>query len=856
MAKKYEGITLRVGGDTTELSKALKQPQTESNKLQSQLREVNRALKFDTTNTDLISQKQRLLAENVEKTEEKVNLLKEAQKEFIDQGGDVNNPAYVELQTEIVKAEAKVKALKEEQSGLPASLEAYSAKLDEVGKKAIDVGGSMTKNVTTPIIATGAAAVATWMTIDEAYDNIIVKTGATGEVADKLAASFDKVYGSVPEDSEVVSEAIGEVNTQFGLMDEKLEYTSTYMIKFASINKTDVAQSTIIAKQAMEAYGFTLDEMPSFMDSLTYASQFTGVSVDELSDAVIKGAPQLKAMGLSAQEGAVLIGQLEQSGVDSSTALSSMAKASVEFAKDGKSLSEGLADMQEKIQNSTNETEALNIAAEVFGTKGASRMSDAIRRGTLDISAWGDVSEEAAGTVENTFEATLDPMDKAKIAQNNLALAGASLGDTIQQALGPIFEKLAEIIQNLTKWFKGLDQNTQTIIVTIGGIVAAIGPLLVIFGKVATGISSIITVAGKIGTIFTKIGGVFSTLKGVIMPIISTIGTGLKGLFTLIMANPVIAIITAIIAIFVLLYTKCEWFRDGVHAIIDAVVQFFADFGSNIADIITGVIEWFAQLPEKIGEFIQELIDFVVSFYTRLFQFYTQDIPNFVLGVLSWFGQLPGKIWEFISQIIGNVATLASSLISKGIEAGSGLFNNIVTWVSQLPEKMIEIGTNIVSGIWEGISGAADWLMDKIGGFADDVVGGIADFFGINSPSRVMRDKVGHWLPLGISDGFESTMPLAEKEIMNVLDKSMSHMQKGVDDALAFDMNKNIELSTMSTHSATMLDSMKDNILTAVDNMLGSINIQNSFAIGTTEVASELTPLVNKNMGRLAKRGK
>src|SRR5699024_1203819 len=117
----------------------------------------------------------------------------------------------------------------------------------------------------------------------------------------------------------------------------------------------------------------------------TKTAQNTGQSVDDLMQKAIDGAPQIKQLGLGFGEGVTLMGQFEQAGVDSGAALSSLSKATVAYSKDGKTLSQGLGELQEKIMNAGSEMEAINAAAEIFGTKGGPRMADAIRRGTLNL---------------------------------------------------------------------------------------------------------------------------------------------------------------------------------------------------------------------------------------------------------------------------------------------------------------------------------------------------------------------------------------------------------------------------------------------------------------------------------------
>lgn len=930
MAKKYEGITLKIGGDTTELSKALKKPQTETSKLQTSLREVNKALKMDTGNVDLVTSKQKLLTQAVDKTEEQLKLMKTAYKQALDdENVDKTSGAFIQLQTEITKTEAKLKALKSEQSGLPAGVEAFGNKMQSAGEKASELGS---KTKVASGIAAGALVVATKSAVDfeTAFAGVIKTVDGTPEQLQKIKdgiLDLATVSGTSSTEIAGVAEAAGQLGIK---TDDVMSFTKTMVMLGDATNMTAEEAATSMAKIA-NITGMTADEYDRFGSAVTWLGNNFATTEADIVAMTNKLASSGKIAGLSNQEMLALATSMSSVGIEAEaggTAMSqTLAAIETAVAKGGEDLQKfanvagvsseqfattwndkpieaitsfltGLGGLEEKGENATlvlddmglsgirqsNMLKALSLSADSM--KGA---VDGSNKAWSENTALSDEANKRWETTERQAKGLIEEFKKFAI--------------TLGEILLPVLKVIMGVIQGVAKWLNGLDPTIKNVIVAVVAFIASISPVLTILGKLFIGISKIIQIFG----IVAKVVGVVVGAIGII---------------------PVV--IAAVIAVFVLLYTKCEWFRDGVNNIIKTVVKFFKNFAKGVVEVfnnvinsitqwvtnfinfftvtlpngikagVDAIINWFAQLPYNIGLFIGTIIGFILKFYQRIFEFYTVDIPNFVRGVIEWFAQLPGKIAEFISTIISNIASFASNLLTKGIEAGSNFVNsvvnfvknlpgNVMTWlnntisnlatfvsnmaskgveaasnlvtnvvngVSSLPGKMMSIGGDIVEGIWDGITGMGDWLMDKISSFADGVVDGIAGFFGIHSPSTVMRDKIGHWLPLGIGEGFEDEMPTAQKQMMNALDKSMSTMQKGVDDALTFDMNKNVELSTISTHSASMLDSMKDNILTAVDNMLGSINIQNSFAIGTTEVANEVTPLVNKNMGKMAKRGK
>lgn len=528
-SKKIKGITIEIGGNVQPLNKALEGVNKKSRDLQGELRQVDRLLKLDPKNTELVAQKQQLLGEAVGNTKDKLNTLKEAQKQVEEQfrRGEIGEEQYRALQREVIKTEQDLKSLEKQLKDVNNKWKDAGKAVGDFGKKTTEVGKSLTKGLTAPILGVSAASQVAWKEVDDALDTIVVKTGAAGEAMDGLEQSFKNVVSTLPTDMQTVGDAIGEMNTQFGLTGPALEEATAKAIKFSEINGQDVSKTAIDARQAIEAFQLQTEDLGMVLDAVTKTAQDTGQSTDVLFDRVTKGAPQLKAMNLNFAQGVKLMGKFEQEGIDSSKALSYMARAQVVFAKEGKTLEQGMADIIRQIQGATSETEALTIASAAFGAKGATFMLDALQRGALDLKGFEDAATSAAGTVESTFEGTLNPADKMKVAFNNLKLVGADLGGTIQETLAPMIEKLVGWLQRAVDWFGSLTDGQKKTIVIVGGLVAAIGPLLMVIGSIATGISALLPLlgaaAGAIGAISAPVLLVVAGIAALIAIIILVI---------------------------------------------------------------------------------------------------------------------------------------------------------------------------------------------------------------------------------------------------------------------------------------------------------------------------------------------
>lgn len=530
-------------------------------------------------------------------------------------------------------------------------------KIEEAGEKVAGVGKKMTVGVTAPIMAVGAAGLAAFSEVDEAMDTIIQKTGATGDVADRLSTSFENVGSNTHLELQTVGEAIGEVNTQFGFMDKKLEDSTDYLLKYADINNTDVSQAAIYARQSIEAYELSYDDLNDVLDVTTKTSQNTGQSVDDLMKKAIDGAPQIKQLGLSFDEGVTLIGKFEQAGVDSSTMLSKMSKASVVYAKDNLSLQDGLKGTIDSILNAKDETEALRIANEVFG-KGSDKMVDAIKRGTFTLDDLAKVAKESGGAVADTFAETEDPIDAANRAMNNAKFALADVGESVQISLLPFFEMAIDALKSFKGWWDSLDQGTKNWIITLTGIAAVIGPALVVIGTLMSSVTKITAGVKDLATVWSGLGKLF----------------GLSGGW---FAVAVIAI-AALVAGLVWAYNNVEWFRNGVNAffqgVSDIAVEVFNFMGGYISNIFGGIIQNFQNFFDAGKRIFTGFIDFITGIFTG-----------------DW-----ERAWNGVVNIFGGIFDMIAAMAKAPLNTMIGLINaflgglnniKIPKWVMVLAEK-------------------------------------------------------------------------------------------------------------------------------------------------------------------------
>lgn len=569
MADKIRGITIELNGDSTGLMKAIKGTNAELKKTQSSLKDVSKLLKFDPGNTALLTQKQDYLKKAVDETSKKLEQEKKVLEELKSAGDTADTTEQQRaLERQIAETEQRLESLKNEakEFGSVASQQFKVAgeKLKEVGKNVQDVGTNLTKYVTAPLAAVGAASIAAFNEVDAGLDTIIQKTGASGETLDSMQKSMETIATTIPTGFDQAGAAVGEVNTRFGLMGDELTDLSSQFIQFAELNGTDVSGSIDKVQSSMAAFGMDASQAGNVLDILNKAGQDTGISMDELASALTSNSTTLKEAGFTFEQSAGFIANLNKNGIESGTVMTGLKKALQNATKEGKPLSQALAELQEELKNASSDTEAMQKATELFGAKAGPQMVKALKEGRISLDASANSIENWGNSVEDTFNATLDAPDKLKVTFNELKLVGADLGGTLLEMVVPALQKLSEIVHAAREAWNGLDDSQKKIIITVAGVAAAIGPVLTIIG----------TVIATVGTLVTGIGSVIGVMAG----IAPAVGAAVVAF------GPFIAAGAAIVAAGIAIYKNWDTIKAKAAELNDAIKEKFEEIKTTVHD--------------------------------------------------------------------------------------------------------------------------------------------------------------------------------------------------------------------------------------------------------------------------------
>lgn len=408
--------------------------------------------------------------------------------------------------------------------------------------------------------------------------------------------------------------------------------------------------------------------------------------------------------------------------------------------------------------------------------------------------------DEMSGSILESNKAQLELKDTQAQLGQAMEPVNTALTEMKNDSLGklvPIVETCADAFMKFKNW---LDE---------GGTAATIAQAALVGLGAAAGVAA------------TAFGGML--IIKTVTAAINAAKVAMAALNITMSLNPIVLVIAAIaglVAAFVMLWNKSEEFRNfwtglwdtiktAAGNALDAIVNFFAQLPSRIWTFLQTAWEkvstWVSQMVQKAVEVGSQFLQNVVSFFTQLpskvWGFLTKAISKagqfasqmgtkakeagtqFLNNVVSFVQKLPSKVWRFLTDAISKAGQFVSQMGSKAKEAGTQFLDNIVSTLSSIPSKVVSIGEDIVRGLWNGINDMVGWIVEKIQGFGASVLGGIKSFFGIASPSKVLRKEIGRFLPEGLALGIADKTKTAVNAMKDMGTKMKSAL--GLDDLQA-----------------------------------------------------------------------
>ena len=884
-ARRIAGITVEIGGDTTKLTTALKDVDKALSTTQSSLRDVNKLLKLDPGNTELLAQKHRLLGEAVSETKEKLATLKTAAEQANQAlaNGEITQSQYDALQREIIETEQKLKDLEKQAENSNVALQKigqFGDKLQAVGDKVSGVGEDLTKSVTVPLAGIGTAAVATAANFESSMsqvqatmgitkDSMSTVNGETVNTMDTLSALAKQMGSETAFSASECAEALNYLALA-GYNTQEMCDTLPTVLNLAAAGGIDLASASDMVTDAMSALGMGTDEATTMVDQMAKTSSTTNTSVAQLGDAILTIGATAKSVKGGTAELNTALGILANNGIKGAEggthlrnvilslqnptdkAAASMEQLGVDvYDSEGnmRSLNDVLGDLNTSMDGMTS-AEKSNIIATIFNKTDLAAVNALLANtgeswDTLQqsITESGGAAQQMAGTQLDNLQGQLTIL---KSALEGLAIS-------IGELLMPVIKNIVSGIQSFVDWLNSLDEGTKQTIVTIGLIVAAVGPVLIVIGKVVSAVGTILSVVSKIG------------------PVIGAVKTAATGLFTVLAANPiglVVAAIAALIAIFVTLWNNCEGFREfwinlwenikaAAVAVWEALSSFFLGAWEaivNLAQTIWGGIgDFFSGLWEAISTTAQAVWSAIGEFLSGLWT-----------GIVSTAQAIWGGITEFFSGLWEGIRSVAETVWNAISGFLSGLWTGIVTTAQTIWSGI----STFFSGLWEGIRATAEAVWNGISTFlstiwtaistaAQTIWNGIATFLSglwtaISTTAQAAWNGIKEFLS-GIWDAIKGVFTAALEAIQTVVSGAWEAIKTAISTALeAIKTAVTTAWEAIKTAVLTVMEAVKTAITAAWEAIKTAVTtVVNAIKDTVTQVWEVIKEAVSGIMDRL-----
>ena len=746
MASRIKGITVEIGGDTTGLEKALKGVNSSIKTTQSALKDVERLLKLDPTNTELLTQKQKLLKDAIASTSEKLETLKEAQKQAKEQleRGELGQDKYDALQREIVETEQELKRLQEQAATTSVTLEKVAAAGDKFEKAgdSITNAGKQISVASAAVTGLGVAAVKTAADFDSAMANVAAISGATGDdlqaLRDKAREMGEKTKFSASEAADAMS-YMAMAGWKTGDMLSGIEG----IMNLAAASGEDLATTSDIVTDALTAFGLTAEDSAHFADILAAASSNANTNVSMMGETFKYCAPVAGALGYSAEDVAEAIGLMGNAGIKSTqagTALRTMmtklqgelklsgealGEVTIQTANaDGsmRELSDILADCRTAFSK-MSESEAAAAAETLVGKDAMSGFLALMNSAPGDIDKLRNAIENCDGSAENMAAIMQDNLNgQLTILKSQLEELAISFGEMLM----PIIRKVVTAVQGFVDKLNNMDEAQRKTIITIGLVIAALGPFLVILGTVISTVGKSMKAYASAAKGIKKLMVAVKSGTG----IFGKLGTALGGISASVLA--IVAVIAVLVAAFTHLWKTNDGFRENIIATWTQIKETVNNFCQGIVDRLNSLGFEFSSITEVLKAVWDGFCNLLGPVFEGAFRFISDTLStvlDVILNTVDFFiavfsGDWEGA-WEAVKNIFSSIWNGLVSWFTNILETIKGVLDVALGWIGSSWEQVWTNVKNFFTNIWNGIKDFISSTINSISTTISNVITGI-----------------------------------------------------------------------------------------------------------------------------------
>lgn len=839
MANRIKGITVEIGGDTTKLQTALKGVNSSIKDTQSQLRDVEKLLKLDPGNTELLAQKQKLLAEAVSETKEKLATLKTAaeQANTALANGEISQEQYDALQREIIETENDLKKLEKQAEQSATALQKIAAtggKLKDVGDN-ISSAGQKLLPVTAGVTALGTAAVTTAASFESSMSQVQATMGITKDAMsevdgqtvntmDTLSALAKKMGAETAFSASECAEALNYLALA-GYDTQQMCDTLPTVLNLAAAGSIDLASASDMVTDAMSALGMGVDEAETMVDQMSKTASTTNTSVAQLGEGILTIGATAKSIKGGTAELNTALGILANNGIKGAEGgthlrnvilslqnptdtaagcLEDLGVAVYDSEGNMRSLNDILGDLNTSMDGMTSE-EKSNIISKIFNKTDLASVN-ALLANTGDT--WDELQQaiiDSGGAAQQMADTQLDNL-QGQLTILKSALEGLAI--SFGELLMPAIKTIVGWVQQFVDWLNSLDDGTKKVVVTVALLAAALGPVLIVIGKVVSAV-------GTIMTIVPKVAGVIKTVQ-----------TAFAALNATMLANPIVLIIAAIaalVAAFIYLWNTNEDFRqfwidlwenikEVAIAVWNAIKDFFVaawEAISTAAQTVWNALkEFFSGLWEGIKNVFTTAVNVISTFLSTTWNAISTTAQTIWNAISGFFSTVWNGIKTIVTTVVNAIKTFLTTAwntikttITTVLNAIKTVFTTIWNGIKSVVTSVVNSIKNTISTVWNGIKSTISSVMNTIKNTVGNVWGNIwngikntmgnivstikdgfnkAITFITSLPSMALQ--WGKDIIMGIVNGIKSCISAVGDAVSSVADKIKSFLHFSVPD--------------------------------------------------------------------------
>ncbi|WMV75302.1 phage tail tape measure protein [Geobacillus thermodenitrificans] len=784
MAETVRGINVVISGDTTKLGKALEDVNKKSKDIQSELRQVERLLRFDPKNTTLLAQKQQLLAKQIENTSEKLNRLKSVQQQVNEQfrRGEISEGQYRAFQREIEKTQGQLNNLRSKLDETNASINKHTTawgkmqerlssvgnNLRDVGQRMQSVGQSMATSMGAAATAIGGAlgfAVKKSMDFESQIDRVGAIAGATPSELKKLEKASLDLGASTSKSATEVAEGM-EIMAAMGYNTNQILAAMPGIIAAAEASGEDMALVADTVSSALNSFGLEAAEAARVADVLAQAANDSAAGIQDMQYTFKYAAPVASQLGISLEQLAAAAEIMANNGIRGEQAGTTLRAALIRLSDPPKEAAATLKELGVRVKDSSGKmlpfnqiiaqlsksTEKMGNAQKIaalstiFGTEAASGMLTVIEAGPEKFDELTKSLENSAGASQ---EAAQKMKDNLKGSLEELQGAFETAQITIGNALAPAIEKVAGYIQNLIDWFNNLSPSAQKTIATIGAVAAVlaalgagIGVTLGIIGAAASGIGALSTAFGTVAGVISKAGGMIGLFSKALGLITSPVGIAILA-------------ITGLVTVGLLVYKNWDKIKAFLLATWNAIKAAAKVVWDGLKSYFTTMLNIYKTIFTTVWNAIKTALTTVWNAIKRTASTVFNAIKTAISTIFNTIRSVVTSVWNGIKSTLTSIWNGLKSTASSVWNGIKSVISNVVNGIRSTVSNVWNGIKSTTVSVWNGIKSAITSPIEKAKNTVLGIIDKIKNAFSrlsIKIPKPKLPDIDVSWKSFGIGD--------------------------------------------------------------------------------------------------------